>query len=192
MGKTNKERKKIILELMGNEYYVPMKEKELAVLMQVEPQDRELFSSLLRELLAEQKIEISKRGKYSLLDPKNVKTAGLITGTFISNQKGFGFIEVEGREDDLFVPADKVNGAFHLDTVQVRLLTEDKKIPGKRVEAEVVNVLERVTTQIVGTFQKSKNFGFVIPDNQKLAEDIFIPKEYCAGAMDGHKVVVDI
>ena len=122
MGKSDKERKKLILELMKNEYYVPMKEKELAVLMQVLPQDRALFSTLLQELLAEQKIEISKRGKYSILDPKNVKVEGLITGTFISNQKGFGFVEVEGREDDLFVPEDKVHGAFHLDTVAVRLL----------------------------------------------------------------------
>jgi len=189
MGKSNKERKKLILELMGNEYYVPMKEKELAVLMQVEPEDRPLFSALLQELLAEQKIEISKRGKYSILDPKNIKYQDLITGTFISNQKGFGFVEVEGRDDDLFVPEDKVHGAFHLDTVAVKILPGRS---GRRAEAEVVQVLERVTTQIVGTFQKSRNFGFVIPDNQKLADDIFIPREYCNGAMDGHKVVVDI
>jgi len=189
MGKSNKQRKEMILELMGNEYYVPMKEKELAVLLQVEPQDRPVLSALLQELLAEQKIEISKRGKYSILDPKNVKIRDLVTGTFISNQKGFGFVEAEGREDDLFIPADKVHGAFHLDTVAVKLLPGKS---GRRVEAEVVQILERVTTQIVGTFQKSKNFGFVIPDNQKLAEDIFIPREYCNGAMDGHKVVVDI
>lgn len=189
MGKTIKERKKLILELMGNEYYVPMKEKELAVLMQVQPEDRALLSTILQELLAEQKIEISKRGKYSLLDPKNVKVEGLITGTFISNQKGFGFVEVEGREDDLFVPEDKVHGAFHLDTVAVKLLNGRS---GRRVEAEVVQIIERVTTQVVGTFQASKNFGFVIPDNQKMADDIFIPREYCNGAMDGHKVVVDI
>lgn len=189
MGKSNKERKKLILELMGNEYYVPMKEKELAVLMQVEPEDRPLLGALLQELIAEQKIEISKRGKYSILDPKNVKIQDLITGTFISNQKGFGFVEVEGREDDLFVPEDKVHGAFHLDTVAVKILPGRS---GRRAEAEVVQILERVTTQIVGTFQKSKNFGFVIPDNQKLADDIFIPREYCNGAMDGHKVVVDI
>lgn len=174
---------------MGNEYYVPMKEKELAVILQVEPQDRPILSSILQELLVENKIEISKRGKYSILDPNKVKTEDLITGTFISNQKGFGFVEVEGREDDLFIPESKVNGAFHLDIVNVRILKGSR---GRRVEAEVVNIVERVTTQIVGVFQKSKNFGFVVPDNQKLAEDIFIPKEYCNGAMDGHKVVVDI
>lgn len=191
MAKNYKERKQNVLELMGNEFYVPMKEKELAVMLQVAPEDRPVLSKILSELLQEQKIEISKRGKYQILDPKNVKTEGLITGTFISNQKGFGFIEVEGREDDLYVPESKVNGAFHLDIVQARLLP-GRGGNGRRAEAEIVNVLERVTTQIVGTFQKSKNFGFVIPDNQKLADDIFIPKEHCNGAMEGHKVVVDI
>lgn len=191
MAKNYKERKKNVLELMGNEFYVPMKEKELAVLLQVAPEDRPVLSQILSELLQEQKIEISKRGKYQILDPKHVKTEGLITGTFISNQKGFGFIEVEGRDDDLYVPESKVNGAFHLDIVQARILP-GRGGNGRRAEAEIVTVLERVTTQIVGTFQKSKNFGFVIPDNQKLADDIFIPKEHCNGAMDGHKVVVDI
>lgn len=191
MAKSYKERKKMILELMENEFYVPMKEKELAVMMQVAPEDREILSNILKELLVEQKIEISKRGKYQILDPKHVKTEGLITGTFISNQKGFGFIEVEGREDDLYVPESMVHDAFHLDIVQARILP-GRGGNGRRAEAEIVNVLERVTTQIVGTFQKSKNFGFVIPDNQKLADDIFIPREYCNGAMDGHKVVVDI
>ena len=191
MAKNYMERKKNVLELMGNEFYVPMKEKELAVLLQVAPEDRPVLSQILSELLQEQKIEISKRGKYQILDPKHVKTEGLITGTFISNQKGFGFIEVEGRDDDLYVPESKVNGAFHLDIVHARILP-GRGGNGRRAEAEIVTVLERVTTQIVGTFQKSKNFGFVIPDNQKLADDIFIPKEHCNGAMDGHKVVVDI
>ena len=188
MAKNYKERKKIILELMGDEHYVPMREKELAVLLQVEPADRPILSSILEELLLEGRIEMSKRGKYSLTDPeKEVKE--VITGTFISNAKGFGFVEVEGREDDLYIPEGKTGGAFHLDIVNVRLLKGSR---GRRVEAEVVGIVERVTTQIVGTFQKSKNFGFVIPDNHKLAEDIFIPREYVNGAMDGHKVVVDI
>ena len=64
MAKNYKERKKNVLELMGNEFYVPMKEKELAVLLQVAPEDRPVLSQILSELLQEQKIEISKRGKY--------------------------------------------------------------------------------------------------------------------------------
>ena len=72
------------------------------------------------------------------------------------------------------------------------LLALVKEESGKRQEAEVIRILSRGTTQVVGTFQKGKNFGFVVPDNMKLATDIFIPIEWSKGAMDGHKVVVDL
>ena len=185
-----KERKQVIVDLMKNEFYVPMKEKELAIMLQVVPEERANLKKALEELLADDKIQISKRGKYSIFDAKtaNAKTERII-GTFISNQRGFGFVEVDGREDDLFIPEDKVNGAYHLDTVEVVLL---RKSTGKRQEAEVIKVIERGTNTIVGTFQKNRTFGFVIPDNQKLAEDIFIPMERSKGAVDGHKVVVEL
>lgn len=185
-----KERKQVIVDLMKNEFYVPMKEKELAIMMQVAPEERANLKKALEELLAEDKIQISKRGKYSIFDAKtaNARTERII-GTFISNQRGFGFVEVDGREEDLFIPEDKVNGAYHLDTVEVALL---RKPAGKRQEAEIIKIIERGTNTIVGTFQKNKNFGFVIPDNQKLAEDIFIPIERSKGAVDGHKVVVEL
>ena len=185
-----KERKQVIIELMKNEFYVPMKEKELAIMLQAAPSDRAELKKALDELLAEDKIQVSKRGKYSLFDPKtNQGKEERLFGIFISNSRGFGFVEIDGKQEDLFIPEDKVNGAYHLDLVEVALL---KKSTGKRQEAEVIKILERGTNTIVGTFQKSKNFGFVIPDNQKLAEDIFIPIERSKGAVDGHKVVVEL
>lgn len=185
-----KERKQVIIELMKNEFYVPMKEKELAIMLQAAPSDRAELKKALDELLAENKIQVSKRGKYSLFDPKNSQgKEERLFGTFISNSRGFGFVEIDGRQEDLFIPEDKVNGAYHLDLVEIALL---KKNTGKRQEAEVIKILERGTNTIVGTFQKSKSFGFVIPDNQKLAEDIFIPIERSKGAVDGHKVVVEL
>lgn len=184
------ERKQVILDLMKNELYVPMKEKELAILLQVEPEDRPRLKKALEELLEEDKIQISKRGKYSLFDPKTaVSRDNRLVGTFISHQKGFGFVEVDGREEDLFIPEDKVRGAYHLDTVEVALLPQSG---GKRQEAQVIKIIERGTNTIVGTYRKSRNFGFVIPDNQRLAEDIFIPIERSKGAVDGHKVVVEL
>ena len=185
-----KERKQVIVDLMKNEFYVPMKEKELAIMLQVAPEERANLKKALEELLSEDKIQISKRGKYSIFDAKtaNAKTERII-GTFISNQRGFGFVEVDGREEDLFIPEDKVNGAYHLDTVEVALL---RKPAGKRQEAEIIKIIERGMNTIVGTFQKNRTFGFVIPDNQKLAEDIFIPIERSKGAVDGHKVVVEL
>ncbi len=189
MEKSFEERSQMILDLMKNEYYVPMKEKELAVLLQVEPGDRSELGKILKALLDKKQIQISKRGKYSVYDGTMEKDQNLLTGTFISHQKGFGFVEVEGREQDLYIPETKVNGAFHMDTVQVRLLPVSS---GKRQEAEIVAVLERGMNQIVGTYQQSRNFGFVVPDNQKLSSDIFIPSDQSMGAVEGHKVVAEI
>ena len=120
---------------------------------------------------------------------KNLLSEELIVGTFISHQKGFGFVEVEGAEEDYFIPAEYTGGAFHQDTVEIALL---KRSDGKRQEAKVVRVIAHGIREVVGTFQKNKAFGFVIPDNQKLAQDIFVPKERSKGAVDGHKVVVEI
>lgn len=176
-------RKKIICELIRDKIYVPMKEKEMAAFMQVAKEDREEFHNLLDELLREGRISITEKGKYVKPDKDIIK------GTFISNARGFGFVEVEGMETDLFIPEDKVKGAFHNDTVQVRLLPEQA---GKRREAEVIQILSRGMTQVVGIFQKGKNYGFVVPDNTKLANDVFIPIEWSKGAVDGHKVVAEL
>lgn len=176
-------RKKLICELVADEMYVPMKEKELAAFMQVSREDRESFREVLQVLLSEGKLQISKQGKYMKPDENQ------LTGTFISNAKGFGFVEVEGRTEDLYIPEDQVNGAFHQDIVLVRLLPGQR---GKRQEATVVKVLERGMKQIVGTYEQSQNFGFVIPDNTKIGVDIFVPKERSKGAVNGHKVVVEL
>ncbi len=183
-GKTDK-RKKVICDLLHDELYVPMKEKELAMMLQVAKEDREEFKRLLDELLNEGKIQLTKRGKYIKADGKALKQC--IIGKFISHPRGFGFVEVEGQDEDYYVPEGKTNGAFHQDTVQVVLLPGTK---GKRQEVEVVKIVERGTGTIVGTYEKSKNFGFVVPDNPKIASDIFIPVERSKGAVDGHKVVV--
>lgn len=176
-------RKKVICDLVNDELYVPMKEKELAMFLQVAKEDRVEFRHILEELLAEGKLMLTLKGKYMKANGK------VLTGTFISNAKGFGFVEIEGKDEDLYIPEDKTGGAFHKDTVQVILLPPSG---GKRQEAQVIKIISRGMTQVVGTYQKSKNFGFVIPDNSKLAQDIFVPKERSKGAVDGHKVVVEL
>lgn len=183
MAKSFKERKKIVCDLIDSEFYVPMKEKELAIMLQVESEDRAEFKRVLEELLAEGTLQISKRGKYTRASEK------IFTGTFISHAKGFGFVEIEGENEDYYVPEGKTNGAFHQDTVQIRLLCGKR---GKRQEAEVIKVLNRGLKQIVGTYEQSRNFGFVVPDNSKIGQDIFVPVERSKGAVDGHKVVVEI
>lgn len=181
------QRKDMLCHLMEEADYVPMKEKELALLLQVSQEERPDLHRLLQELVQEGKIGISKRGKYQ----KSQHT--ILTGTFLGNAKGYGFVQVEGEEQDFYIPEDKTAGAFHMDTVEI------VPIPGtggegRRKEAQVVSVLTRGLTRVVGTFRISKNqrFGFVIPDLTKLPQDIFVPVERSKGAVDGHKVVVEI
>ena len=177
------QRKNLICELVNDEKYVPMKEKELAAFMQVSREERESFREVLQALLTEGRIQVTRQGKYVKPD------ADKLVGTYISNAKGFGFVEVEGRAEDLYVPEDKTGGAFHLDKVQVTLMPGQR---GRRQEAAVVKILEHGTRQIVGTYDNAGNFGFVIPDNGKIGTDIFVPKERSKGAVTGHKVVVEL
>ena len=177
-------RKEVIRALVRDPLYVPMKEKELAALLSVAKEDREELRSILQELLAEGELMVTARGKYQ-------KNNGMIlTGTFLSNPKGFGFVEVEGREEDLVIPEEYVGSAYHKDTVQVALLPPSK---GRRQEAKILRILARGITTLVGTFEWSKkNYGFVIPDLSKLPCDVFVDKDHANGAVTGSKVVVEI
>jgi ribonuclease R len=184
--KVSDKRKKVIMDLVESDFYVPMKEKELAVMLQVSKEDRNELNRLLNEMLAEGKLSLTKKGKFV----KAKKSDKELIGTFISHQKGFGFVEIEGREEDLYIPEECVNGAFHKDTVKVSLLSRSN---GKRQEAQVIEIIARGMRQVVGIFDKSnKNYGFVIPDNTKLSDDIFVPTERSKGAVSGHKVVCEI
>lgn len=179
-------RKKVILDLMEADFYVPMKEKELAVMLQVKKEDRPELNRILNELLAEGKLSVTKKGKF--VKAKNSDKE--LIGTFISHPKGFGFVEIDGREEDLYIPENCINGAFHKDTVKVALMSGRS---GRRQEAQVIEIVARGMRHIVGIYDKSnKNYGFVIPDNTKIGDDIFVPVERSKGAVSGHKVVCEI
>lgn len=178
-------RKKVICDLVKDEFYVPMKEKELAMFLQVAKDDREEFHDILQELLVEGKLMVTSKGKY-----KEGEGAGLV-GTYVSNARGFGFVEIEGREEDLYIPEGKNGGAFHKDIVQVVLLPT--RGHGRRQEAQVVKIIERGMNTVVGTYEQSRqSYGFVVPDNGRIPKDIFISGEKSKGAVTGHKVVVEI
>ena len=180
--KTFEERKKIIYEFISDPHYVPMKQKELAVILQVAKEDREELSRALEELLGEGKIELSKRGRYSKAQPRKA------VGVFTSHAKGFGFVSVEGLEQDIFIGENDTGDAFLGDTVEVVI----KGRGGRRPEGVVTKVLGHSVTEVIGTFERSKNFGFVIPDNQRINRDIFIPLERTRGAVTGQKVTAEI
>ena len=176
-------KKQMICDLMEEKSYVPMREKDLAVLLQVKSEDRGAFKQALTELLTENRIQINRRGRYQKAGDQ------LVTGKLTAHPKGFGFVEVEGREEDLYIAAEGMNGAFHGDTVEVKILPG---LRGRRVQGEVVRVLERGTTRLVGTYESSRNYGFVIPDNDRFGTDIFVAGGHEKGAVDGHKVVVEL
>ena len=139
-----------------------------------------------------------KKKKFSKGDhkvkKKNIKSLekmGVIKeGVFIGNPRGFGFVETGEDEEDIFIPADSVNTALHQDKVQVLLKKEQKS--GKRREGVILEILERGTAEVVGTFQREGDYGFVVCDNQKLSRDIYISARNSHGVRDGEKVVAQI
>ena len=178
-----KQRKEMLVQLVHDKTYVPMKLKELAMLLSVPKEQRDELKEVLDILIAEGKIGISKKGKYG-----KAEEFALI-GTFSGHAKGFGFVTIEGREQDVFIPADKTKGAMDGDKVQIVIEGEAR---GKRAEGAVLRILEHANKTVIGFYQKNKNFGFVLPDNQKLGQDIFIPQGKDMGAVTGHKVIVRI
>lgn len=177
------ERKQMLLTLMKDPTYVPMKLKELAMLLGVPKEQRKDLEEVLNELVASGKVGISEKGKYARSE------AFAQTGIFSAHHRGFGFVTIEGRDGDLFVPPDDTGDAMDGDTVQVII---DENGRGGRAEARVLKVLKHANETLIGTFEKNKSFGFVIPDNPRITMDIFIPQGKENGAVSGHKVVVKL
>ena len=151
-------RKKMIYEFMCDDMYVPMKIKELCIVLGVKKAERPQLEQILLDLQEEGKITLSKRGKYSKAEIKKT------IGTFSAHPKGFGFVTVEGWTDDIFIPAEYVNGAMHQDTVEIEISPINT---GRRKEGKIISIIERGMKQIVCTYEASENFGFAVPDNTR-------------------------
>lgn len=128
----------------------------------------------------------NKKDKNKKEQPEGIQAEGI----FIGHPKGFGFVEIEGQDEDIFIPESDTGTAMHQDKVRI-IIRNDKK-EGKRQEGVVVKVLERGMPEIVGTYQLNRDFGFVISDNPKFSKDIFIPRKEAAGIKNGDKVIVVI
>lgn len=181
-------RKKIVYEFICQEFYVPMKFKDLVIMFQVPKEQKKDLKEVLLTLEQEGKIRLTSKGKYI----KSNGNTPEIVGVFTAHEKGFGFVKVEGREEDIFIGIEDVNGAFQGDSVEVSLIREGVEGTGKRAEGKIIRIMSHGITTLVGYFHKNKNFGFVCPDNQKFNKDIFVPLERSKGAVTGHKVVVEL
>ena len=175
-----------LLHYMKDEAYKPLTVQELESALDVK--DSSTFKDFVKALVQmEEKglVVRTRSNRYGLPEKMN-----LIRGKLTGHAKGFAFvIPEEAGMDDIFIPPNETNNAIHGDTVLARVSSESS---GQRKEGTVVRILERGITQIVGTYTESKNFGFVIPDDKKFAGDIFIPKAASNGAVEGHKVVVEL
>lgn len=179
------ERKERIVEFMKEDAYKPLLFKELIYVLDVPQSDVELFKQVMDELEDEGKIFKTHRDRYGVPERMN-----LVVGRIQGNERGFGFvIPDDDMIKDIFIPADSMNGAMHNDRVVSRI---NSKPEDKRAEGEVIKILKRANATIVGTFENSKHFGFVIPDNKRISGDIFIPKDEANGAKQGQKVVAEI
>ncbi len=180
------ENKRIVLNFISDEKYVPMKAKEIAYILGVPKEKYSEFHQILKQLEDEYKIQSTKKGKYMLIDHNLYKT-----GTLNLNYKGFGFIKLQESNDEIFIPSNNINGALNGDKVLVQVMDSSKE-GNEHQEGKIVKVIKREKDTVVGTFQNSKTFGFVVPDDKKFGTDIFISKSNFGKARNNQKVVVKI
>ncbi len=175
-----------ILSFMKEETYKPLTIQELEVAFGIEGSSD--FKDFVKTLvLMEEKglVVRTRSNRYGLPEKMN-----LVKGKLTGHAKGFAFVIPEEKGmDDIFIPPNELNSAIHGDIVLARVNTISS---GARREGTVVRIIERGMKEIVGTYTPSKGFGFVIPDDKRIISDIFIPKNATKGAVDGHKVVVNI
>lgn len=180
------EKEKLILKFMSREDYVPMKAKEIAGIFMVPKNKYNNFKKILDKLEKEYKIQKNRKNKYSIIDEKKY-----IKGTYRGNEKGYGFVIPENEEmEDIFIPRGNNYNALNEDIVVTEIVKESED--SKRKEGKIVSIVKHEKDKVVGLFVKSKNFGFVIPDDKKFGGDIFISKSNFAKAKNNQKVVVKL
>jgi len=178
-----------IVEFMTKEAYKPLTAEDLAEEMELKGLELKELWNVLRELENDATIIKTRYDKYGVPERMN-----LIVGKLSTSTKGFGFVIPDKvkmpDEKDVFIPPDAMMSAMHHDRVVVRVhgLTGQ----GKSRDGEIIRIIERANPRIVGTFEASRNFGFVTPDDLRLGDDIFIPKDDKNIVKDGSKVVVEI
>ena len=111
-------------------------------------------------------------------------------GTYRKNQKGFGFVKIENQEDEIYISKENSLNALNGDIVEIQILSE--KSENKKEEGKIIKIIRHEKDTVVGTFQKSRNFGFVVPDDKNFGTDIFISKSNWGKARNNHKVLVKI
>ncbi len=175
-----------ILNVIEADDYRPMTMEEFK--HELSAHDSDDFKEMVKAVVAleeEGEIHRTKKDKYIKMSETD-----MLKGKLSMHKRGFGFLRPEeGDMEDIFIPPTSINGALDGDTVLVEVQKHSK---GDNQEGQVTTILTRGTTRVVGEYHASKNFGFVEPDSQKMIDDVFIPKNHNLGAIDGHKVLVEL
>lgn len=181
-------RKEKIYEFIKSDLYVPLKQEELAVLLDVPKNDTDEFISILDELSSEGKIYKTKKGKYIAIEKDNEVFSGVLS---CNCAKGFGFVRCENSDDDIFIPLSGMGGAYDRDSVLVRI---DKKAVGtSRREGHIIKVLNRGNTQIVGVISGYRSGNYIaLSDRREFFAEISIPTERAMNAKKGDRVLIGI
>lgn len=180
------ERKKKIIGFMNEAAYKPMKFSELAVMLDVPPEERKELAEILDSLERDGAVFRTNKDRYGLPERMN-----LITGRIQGNERGYGFLIPDGGLfEDVFIPADGMAGAMHNDRVVARITARGGT--DKHAEGEVIRILKRSVEKVVGTYERGRYFGFVVPDDRRIPGDVFIPADETNGAKPGDKVVAEI
>ena len=176
------ERKERIFEFIKDKDYTPMKAKEIALLLGVPKNDYNDFLNILKQLEDEYKIRKNRKNRYILVEEKYYE------GYYRKNQKGFGFVKID--EEEVYISKDNSLNALNEDKVLIQIIKEKTKEQSS--EGKIVKILKHEKDTVVGIFQKSQNFGFVIPDDKKFGTDIYISKKNFGKARNNHKVLVKL
>lgn len=175
-----------ILEFMTEIAYKPMHRVELAKKFEIEKSQNKEFFKILTEMEIDGSIIRTKNDLYGIPERMN-----LVVGTLQGNRRGYGFVIPENKDvSDVFVSSDFLNGALHGDKVITRVTMDG---PGsKSREGEIIRILDRANETLVGLFENSKNFAFVIPTDTRISKDVFVTRSDSNGAKNGEIVEVKI
>ncbi|MCB2312324.1 ribonuclease R [Clostridium tagluense] len=177
--------KETLISFMTEQAYKPMNIAELSKVFSIKKANMKDFAKLLSEMEKDGQIVKTRTEHYGI--PEKM---GIVSGKFQGHQRGFGFVIADEERPDIFIPADNVNGAMNGDRVLAKILKEVNN--GKKCEGEITRIIERSNKTIIGTYDDSKNFGFVVADDKRIAQDIFIPKAERNGAKTGQIVIAEI
>lgn len=163
----------------------PARRAEIMMALGVTDEEgQEAIRRRLRAMERDGQLIFNRAGGYGLVEKMD-----LVRGRVIGHKEGYGFVIAEDGSSDIFLNAYQMRAVFDGDRVLVRITHIDRK---GRLEGEIVEVLERTTSELVGRYFVEKNVGIVIPENQKISQDILIPKGQEKNAKDGQYVIVRI